>query len=340
MRDELHLMELVDRYLDGGMEDAERSAFEARIADNAELHALVDDQRALREGLQRVRLRGALASAHRRWTFTRWLPGAAAGIILIVGVGWWLRPSEKNDTLVTGPETLVKEVPMNALSDDEAVPPDTLDLSTRVESVFMTTQKVARQVADTGRGEGRIVTRLIKESGMTPETVHVEPGTAASAPRIGEPTSSSIETVQQGAEDRRAAAAKVDSAEAGMAPSDAERTFLARVEHLQNATKPEYPGGMEEMQRFLESNLKQPRGSRKAGIVTVGFTVNKKGEVVNAEVIQSLGRAFDAEALRVVSCMPMWQPSVLGERPVKSKVQVRVRFEGVPRKRSVIKESR
>ena len=85
---------------------------------------------------------------------------------------------------------------------------------------------------------------------------------------------------------------------------------------------------MEEMLRFIESNLKQPRGTRKAGIVTVGFTVNKKGEVVNGEVIQSLGRAFDAEALRVVACMPNWRPSVLGDRPVKSKVQVRVRFLG------------
>lgn len=338
MRDELHLMELVDRYLDGGMDDAERSAFEARIADNAELHALVDDQRALREGLQRVRLRGVLAAAHRRWTFTRWLPWAAAGIILIAGAGWWLMPSEEHDTLVAAPATRVNEVPMDVPVGDEGTPPDTLDLSTRVESVFITTNKVARPVTDTCVGEGRIVTRLIKETGTIVESSQAEMEEEASAPqRMDEPSASPMPQDQHGAEDRLPLFARSDSVQA---QSDGERTLLARVERLQNATKPEYPGGMEEMLRFIVSNLKQPRGSRKTGIVTVGFTVNKKGEVVNAEVIQSLGRAFDAEALRVVSSMPTWQPSVLGERPVKSKVQVRVRFEGVPRKGSVIKESR
>ncbi|MEQ1519468.1 MAG: tetratricopeptide repeat protein, partial [Usitatibacteraceae bacterium] len=33
-----------------------------------------DDQRALREGLQRVRLRGALTAAHRSWAIRRWAP--------------------------------------------------------------------------------------------------------------------------------------------------------------------------------------------------------------------------------------------------------------------------
>ena len=338
MRDELHLMELVDRYLDGGMDDAERSAFEARIADNAELHALVDDQRALREGLQRVRLRGVLAAAHRRWTFTRWLPWTAAAILLVAGAGLWLMPSEKHDTFVTEPTIKVEEVPINMPVGDEGTPADTLDLSTRVESVFMTTRKVARGVADTCKGEGRIVTRLIKETGTTSENAQVEmEAEAIAAPGTDEPSASPMPQDQHGAEDRLPLFARSDSVQA---QSDGERTLLARVERLQNATKPEYPGGMEEMLRFIVSNLKQPRGSRKTGIVTVGFTVNKKGEVVNAEVIQSLGRAFDAEALRVVSSMPTWQPSVLGEKPVKSKVQARVRFKGVPRKGSVIKESR
>ena len=113
------------------------------------------------------------------------------------------------------------------------------------------------------------------------------------------------------------------------------RPLLATVEIPQNATKPGFPGGMDEMQRFLQENIKQPRGSQKSGSVTIGFAVNKKGEVVGTEVIRSMGRAFDAEALRVIGLMPGWEPARIGERPVRSKVQVPVRFDGkqVPREK-------
>ncbi len=328
MRDELHLMELVDRYLDGGMQGEEFHAFEGRIEANGELRALVEDQRALREGLQRVRLRGALATAHRRWTYTRWLPWAAAVILLAVGAAWWQMQSEEHVTLVAEPTIHVDPLPTNAPTSEEGPAPDTLDLSTRVESVFMTTQKVTRQVTDTSAGKGRIVTRLITDARTTQEMSQAAVGDEADAQqRTKEPPASPVPQDEHGAEDRLPSVTKSDSMQAQMR-NEGERTLLARVERLQNASKPEYPGGMEEMLRFIESNLKQPRGTRKAGIVTVGFTVNKKGEVVNGEVIQSLGRAFDAEALRVVACMPNWRPSVLGDRPVKSKVQVRVRFLG------------
>jgi periplasmic protein TonB len=54
--------------------------------------------------------------------------------------------------------------------------------------------------------------------------------------------------------------------------------------------------------------------------------VNKQGHVVNAKVENSLGARFDAEALRVISQMPDWEPCRVGDRPVKSKVEVPIRF--------------
>ncbi|HRH38694.1 MAG TPA: hypothetical protein PK760_10130, partial [Flavobacteriales bacterium] len=63
MRDELHLMELVDRYLDGAMTDPDRAAFETRANENAELRQLIEDQRALREGVARIALRGVVTSS-------------------------------------------------------------------------------------------------------------------------------------------------------------------------------------------------------------------------------------------------------------------------------------
>lgn len=84
MRDELHLMELVDRYLDGSMNAEERAVFEQRAATTTELRQLVEDQRALREGLERVALREVITrsgpSAGKGWM------GPVLGTVLVVAV--------------------------------------------------------------------------------------------------------------------------------------------------------------------------------------------------------------------------------------------------------------
>ncbi|MBK8498806.1 MAG: hypothetical protein IPL52_08315 [Flavobacteriales bacterium] len=86
MRDELHLMELVDRYLDGSMNAEERTAFEARAKANAELRELIDDQRALREGVARVPVRAAATKAYQKYRFGKPGPWAAGAVVLAIVV--------------------------------------------------------------------------------------------------------------------------------------------------------------------------------------------------------------------------------------------------------------
>lgn len=340
MRDELHLMELVDRYLDGGMGEVERTAFEERMGANGELRTLVDDQRALREGLHRVQLRHALASAHRNWSITRWVPWLVAGLFVVIVGTWWVRLPLEQDVHTEAPETSdveMPEAPETAVAaSDTLVEP--LDLDTRVETMFTHTPSKAGTWADTC-GEGRIVTHLITEAGRIDEPAPISPQ-VESAERTGSVSVTSAEfPVDVGLQYRAGREFSADSINLSDLEPYTEKTVLATVERFENATKPEFPGGMEEMQRFIQENLKQPRGTKKSGTVTVGFTVNKKGEVANVEIVRSLGRAFDAEAVRVINSMLLWEPSRLGDRPVKSKVEVHVRFEGTPRK-GVVKEGR
>lgn len=338
MRDELHLMELVDRYLDGGMGVAEHAAFEERMGANAELRALVDDQRALREGLHRVQLRHALASAHRNWSITRWVPWLVAGLVVLVAGAWLVRLPEEQVEHIGTPH--VAEVAEQATPEPTVAKSDSLveplDLDTRVETMFTHVPAKAGKWADTTCGEGHIVTHLITEVGRRID----EPPSVS--PQVEPSEMSGTYSPSTGQLDVRSGpyeVSRADSVSSTDAELDPEKTVLATVERFENATKPEFPGGMEEMQHFIQENLKQPRGTKKSGTVTVGFTVNKKGEVANVEVVRSLGRAFDAEAVRVVTSMPRWEPSRLGDRPVKSKLEVHVRFDGTPRK-GVVKEGR
>lgn len=87
--------------------------------------------------------------------------------------------------------------------------------------------------------------------------------------------------------------------------------------------QPMFPGGMQEMMKFLQKNTKYPKEAMdqgKQGRVIVQFVVNKDGSISNDTVVRSVDPLLDAEALRVVRSMPNWTP---GKQ--KGKL-VRVRF--------------
>lgn len=84
MRDQLHLMELVDNYLDGAMSNQDRSAFEERMRNNEELRALVEDQQRLRRAARRSPARAAVKKAYGNYRWGKWAPGLGASVIVII----------------------------------------------------------------------------------------------------------------------------------------------------------------------------------------------------------------------------------------------------------------
>ena len=86
---------------------------------------------------------------------------------------------------------------------------------------------------------------------------------------------------------------------------------------------PEFEGGVENMMKFLQTNIKYPEEAKKKGTqgrVVVQFVVEKDGSIVESKVVKSVSPELDAEALRVVKAMPKWIP---GEQRGK---KVRVLF--------------
>jgi TonB family protein len=74
---------------------------------------------------------------------------------------------------------------------------------------------------------------------------------------------------------------------------------------------PTFPGGDEEMRRWLAENIKYPVIAQEQGIqgrVIVRFVVSPDGSVGAAEVQRSLDPNCDREALRVIKRMPKWIP--------------------------------
>jgi protein TonB len=86
---------------------------------------------------------------------------------------------------------------------------------------------------------------------------------------------------------------------------------------------PQYRGGMDGLYRYLRENIRYPEKAAKKNIqgkVLVSFVVDKNGKIKQVKLVESVDKALDKEALRVVSNMPRWIP---GEKEGK---KVNVRF--------------
>ena len=80
---------------------------------------------------------------------------------------------------------------------------------------------------------------------------------------------------------------------------------------------PEYPGGNDSLNAFIQHNLQYPKSAKEQGIegtVMITFIVEKDGSVTFLRIDQSVNEELDAEAKRLVNFMPKWKPGYMGPR--------------------------
>lgn len=91
----------------------------------------------------------------------------------------------------------------------------------------------------------------------------------------------------------------------------------------------EFTGGMMKQMEFMMKNLKYPKEAENegaSGTVRVHFIVEKDGSLTDVKVPESVHKALDAEAIRLVKAMPKWTPAQLKGKAVRSKMVLPVQF--------------
>ena len=92
---------------------------------------------------------------------------------------------------------------------------------------------------------------------------------------------------------------------------------------------PSFPGGDAALFKYLSDNIKYPVIAQESGIqgrVICQFVVNRDGSIVDIEVVRSVDRSLDAEAIRVISGMPKWSPGKQRGKTVRVKYTLPVNF--------------
>ncbi|QQR85275.1 MAG: TonB family protein [Flavobacteriales bacterium] len=321
MRDELHLLELADRYLDGDMPPDERAAFELRMAASPELQSVVHDQRDLREGLARVPVRAAAAKAYSTYRFMQWMPAISLSTVVIIGAGaalWWM--TNRAEVPHTTIEETVVAVPADSVAHAEhpkvALLPNSLD---SIRSVIHTDTIYDTLYVATLNGKRVSWDEVPKNA----RVVEVRQEAA--------PWASSVDSVDpkyRQNEGRTLTKAEI----AALLDST---TLLGQGTPAKEATytEPMFKGGWDAMHSYLQKNLRPVKNSDASGVVEVDFLVDEQGRISDVQVKKSLSDAHDKEAVRVIQGMPKWLPCRTNDKPARCRMVVPLRFGGVVKER-------
>jgi len=99
-------------------------------------------------------------------------------------------------------------------------------------------------------------------------------------------------------------------------------------EKVPDKALPTFNGGTGvDFSNWVQANVTYPEGATKEGKVAVSFTVTKKGEVKNAKVLSGLEPVLDAEAVRVISSSPEWEPAIENGKPKDRNMVIPVEFK-------------
>lgn len=106
--------------------------------------------------------------------------------------------------------------------------------------------------------------------------------------------------------------------------------FVLTMQAGDKIVYPEYPGGTEELKKYLAENIVYPTTARKLeleGEVVVEFTVERNGTLTGINIKKSLASELDQEALRVARNMPAWKPGTKNGVPVRVTMTMPINFK-------------
>ncbi len=104
-----------------------------------------------------------------------------------------------------------------------------------------------------------------------------------------------------------------------------EKPFVPKEE------KPEFIGGKDAFQKFIDKNLKCKKEYRADTLVTeaiVRFVVKKDGSIADPKILKGEGTTFAKNVLKAVGKMPKWKPGKPGGLAMPVYYTVRFWYDG------------
>lgn len=94
--------------------------------------------------------------------------------------------------------------------------------------------------------------------------------------------------------------------------------------------KPEFPGGEQEMLKYVYTNVHYPVMARQngiQGIVYIRFVVETDGQMSHLQIVKTPGADLGDESLRVVKTFPKFKPAIVKGELVRSYFTLPIQFK-------------
>lgn len=82
--------------------------------------------------------------------------------------------------------------------------------------------------------------------------------------------------------------------------------------------KPEFPGGQQALEEFIDQNYRNPKDRTFKGNVYLTFIIEKDGSLSNIKVLRDIGSGTGDEAIRVLKISPKWIPGKQNNNAVRT----------------------
>lgn len=178
---------------------------------------------------------------------------------------------------------------------------------------------------DRGEGYGQVQLDLLEEEVIPPSATPPPPPPPPPAPStVLEIVDDEEEVIEEEVIDMEVKENTVVEAPVRQEEEAEEEQIFTIVED-----QPSFPGGTEELYKYLGKAVKYPEMAKDAGIsgtVYVTFEVDKEGNIKDVKVLRGIGGGCDEEAIRVVKAMPKWKPGKQRGKPVRVQFNLPIKF--------------
>jgi protein TonB len=100
------------------------------------------------------------------------------------------------------------------------------------------------------------------------------------------------------------------------------------INHFDFQIMPEYPGGNDQLKKFIFTNVQYPKvafDNGISGIVHIQFLIYEDGSH-HASILKGIDPSLNNEALRIANLMPKWKPGYQDGEPVKVMLAIPIKF--------------
>ncbi len=113
------------------------------------------------------------------------------------------------------------------------------------------------------------------------------------------------------------------------AQSSAQSITSDTLDFMKMENPPQFIGGKKALEKFIKKNYRYPSKAFNSGImgtVLVSFIINKEGVIENPKVLRPLDEALDAEAIKLITKMPAWEPGKYNGKNVVVKYMIPISY--------------